>query len=198
MLLSNLILILGSLFQRTCHVSIIDTGARVAADLAESCSSSFEGEADGVVNELYLRHTWAASNSSFEALSQPQILHRLLHAAHASTLQDGVIMGPSYWDTDKAQMLMAESRVHCAGGGGPCPALASDWVLGAAAWNELVRLLIQSQISFEHFCLTTNCRMTMQMFRQLSRLGRGKLGSVSSRTGSNLLLVRTMLLRTPP
>ena len=107
-------------------------------------------------------------------------------------------MGPSYWDTDKAQMLMAESRVHCAGGGGPCPALASDWVLGAAAWNELVRLLIQSQIPFEHFCLTTNCRMTMQMFRQLSRLGRGKLGSVSSRTGSNLLLVRTMLQRTPP
>jgi hypothetical protein len=56
-------------------------------------------------------------------------------------------MGPSYWDTSEAQVLVAEHRVHCAGGGGPCPALASGWVLGAASWSLHVQILLKPQCS---------------------------------------------------
>ena len=86
-----------------------------------------------------MRHTWAYSNQSGMPSNQTQFLQRLIHAAHASTVQGGVIMGPSYWDTPATQALMADSRVHCAGGGGPCPALDSSWVLGAAKWNQHVQ-----------------------------------------------------------
>jgi hypothetical protein len=139
----------GNTFQRSCRVSIVDTGARAAV---ESCSSSFEGEADGVVNELYMRHTWSLLNHSDILSNQPQIFQRLFHAAHASTFQGGIIMGPSYWDTPAAQVLMEDSRVHCAGGGGPCPALVSGWVLGAARWNQNVdNTLVKNNFHFHTF-----------------------------------------------
>ena len=139
----------GNTFQRSCRVSIVDTGARAAV---ESCSSSFEGEADGVVNEPYMRHTWSLLNHSDILSNQPQKFQRLFHAAHASTFQGGFVMGPSYWDTPAAQVLMEDSRVHCAGGGGPCPALVSGWVLGAARWNQNVdNTLVKNNFHFHTF-----------------------------------------------
>ena len=126
----------GSLLQRKCHVSVVDTGARAAA---EACSSTFEGETEGVVNEPFLRYMWASSLDNNVAFYQPQFLHRVLNAALARTAQAGFIMGPSYWDTPEEHIRMEESRVQCAGGGGPCPALSSDWVLGAAQWSQRVR-----------------------------------------------------------
>jgi hypothetical protein len=140
----------GNSFQKLCHVSVVDTGARAGI---ESCSSSFEGEADGVVNEAYLRRIWAPSNGSDVSFNQPQILQRLFRAAHASTLKDGVIMGPSYWDTAEEQVVLAKHRVHCAGGGGPCPALGSGWVLGAAAWDQRVQFPLKNTIFIgAHMC----------------------------------------------
>jgi hypothetical protein len=135
----------GHSFETTCHVTVVDTGARAAAD---SCSSSFEGETDGVVSEPHLRHAWASSTAGNAPLHEPQYLQRLLRAALISTIKGGIIMGPSYWDTPSAQAHMADSRVHCAGGGGPCPALASGWVLGAAAWSYRVRPHLTAQILF--------------------------------------------------
>ena len=128
----------GYSLETACHVTVVDTGARAADD---SCSSSFEGEADGVVSEPYLRHAWVVSNASSAPLHHPQFLQQVLRAALAATLKGGIIMGPSYWDTPASQTRMLGSRVHCAGGGGPCPALASGWVLGAAAWSYRVRPL---------------------------------------------------------
>lgn len=102
------------------------------------------------MNEPYLRRSWSASDSSELHLHQPLILQRLLNVAHASTLKDGVIMGPSYWDTSEAQVLMAQHRVRCAGGGGPCPALASGWVLGAATWSQHVQIVLKQHFSLVH------------------------------------------------
>ena len=158
----------GNSFQQTCHVSIVDTGARAAL---ESCWSSFEGEADAVVNEPYLRHTWSPSDGSDFYLHQPHVLRRLLRAAHAGTVEDGVIMGPSYWDTSEGQLLMAESGVQCAGGGGPCPALASGWVLGATAWSQSVHIPLQPHFQSVHLCVTTHVRTITQKFPLLRRPG---------------------------